>query len=80
MRIEIVNGCQVLYPENGMYLFDGEVVTNGEVWCGKHDSPDNWRELTSQELEQMQTASSQEDEPADDLEQQEVIVKTLDQI
>lgn len=38
-----------LIPENGMFLTDGETIAEGEVWLGKLDSPDNWREITPEE-------------------------------
>lgn len=38
-----------LVPENGMFLTDGETIAEGEVWLGKLDSPENWREITPEE-------------------------------
>ena len=43
------NGIKKLVPENGMFLTDGETIAEGEVWLGKLDSPDNWREITPEE-------------------------------
>ena len=43
------NGIKKLVPENGMFLTNGETIAEGEVWLGKLDSPDNWREITPEE-------------------------------
>ena len=43
------NGIKKLIPENGMFLTNGETIAEGEVWLGKLDSPDNWREITPEE-------------------------------
>ena len=43
------NGIKKLIPENGMFLTDGETIAEGEVWLGKLDSPENWREITPEE-------------------------------
>ena len=42
-------GIKKLVPENGMFLTNGEVIAEGEVWLGKLDSPDNWHEITPEE-------------------------------
>ena len=42
-------GIKKLVPENGMFLTNGETIADNEVWLGKLDSPDNWREITSEE-------------------------------
>lgn len=36
-------------PSEGMFLTDGETVAEGPVYLGKHDSADNWREITAEE-------------------------------
>ena len=43
------NGIKKLVPEDGMFLTDGETIAEGEVWLGKLDSPENWREITPEE-------------------------------
>lgn len=35
-----------LVPESGMFLTNGKVIAEGEVWLGKLDSESNWREVT----------------------------------
>ena len=42
-------GIKKLIPENGMLLTNGEAIAEGEVWLGKLDSPENWREITPEE-------------------------------
>ena len=42
-------GIKKLVPENGMFLTDSETIAEGEVWLGKLDSPENWREITPEE-------------------------------
>ena len=42
-------GIKKLIPENGMFLTNNEIIAEGEVWLGKLDSPENWREITSEE-------------------------------
>ena len=43
------NGIKKLIPENGMFLTNNEIIAEGEVWLGKLDSPENWREITPEE-------------------------------
>ena len=43
------NRIKKLIPENGMFLTNNEIIAEGEVWLGKLDSPDNWREITPEE-------------------------------
>ena len=38
-----------LVPEDGMFLTNNETIADNEVWLGKLDSPDNWREITPEE-------------------------------
>ena len=42
-------GIKKLVPETGMFLTNGKTIAEGEVWLGKLDSPDNWREITPEE-------------------------------
>ena len=42
-------GIKKLIPENGMFLTNGETIAENEVWLGKLDSPENWREITPEE-------------------------------
>ena len=42
-------GIKKLVPENGMFLTNGETIAENEVWLGKLDSPENWREITPEE-------------------------------
>ena len=42
-------GIKKLIPEDGMFLTDGETIAEGEVWLGKLDSPENWREITPEQ-------------------------------
>ena len=43
------NGMKKLVPEDGMFLANNETIAECEVWLGKLDSPDNWREITPEE-------------------------------
>ena len=42
-------GIKKLVPENGMFLTNSKTIAENEVWLGKLDSPDNWREITPEE-------------------------------
>ena len=42
-------GIKKLIPENGMFLTNSETIADNEVWLGKLDSPENWREITPEE-------------------------------
>ena len=42
-------GIKKLVPEDGMFLTNNEIIAEGEVWLGKLDSPENWREITPEE-------------------------------
>ena len=42
-------GIKKLIPENGMFLTNNEIIAENEVWLGKLDSPENWREITPEE-------------------------------
>lgn len=45
------NGITVLVPADGMRLYDGETVAEGEVYLGANASPDAWREIAADEAE-----------------------------
>lgn len=47
---------RILKAEENMILTNGENFSDigGEVYLGVNDSPDNWREITQEEFEQMQ--------------------------
>lgn len=47
------NGITVLSPAEGMRLTDGETVAECEVYLGGNASPDNWREVTATEAEEI---------------------------
>lgn len=55
-----------LVPENGMFLTNGEVIAEGEVWLGKLDSEDNWQEISPEEKEEI------ENRMEDDLNQEQM--------
>ena len=42
-------GIKKLVPEDGMFLTNNEIIADNEVWLGKLDSPENWREITPEE-------------------------------
>ena len=56
------NGIKKLIPENGMFLTNGETIAEGEVWLGKLDSPDNWREITPEEKAAIEQKKKEEEE------------------
>lgn len=45
------NGITVLVPADGMRLYDGETVAEGEVYLGANASPETWREIAMDEAE-----------------------------
>lgn len=47
-------GIRKLVPETGMFLTNGKTIAEGEVWLGKLDSPDNWREITPEEKAELE--------------------------
>lgn len=57
------NGITVLTADNGMKLTNGDTFGT-TVRLAKSDSPDNWREVTEAEAEQMM-ADAEEDEISD---------------
>lgn len=48
------NDIKKLVPENGMFLTDGEIIAEGEVWLGKLDSESNWHEITPEEKAELE--------------------------
>lgn len=48
------NDIKKLVPENGMFLTDGEIIAEGEVWLGKLDSESNWHEITLEEKTELE--------------------------
>ena len=54
-------GIKKLVPENGMFLTNGETIADNEVWLGKLDSPDNWREITSEEKAAIEKQQEEEE-------------------
>lgn len=53
MEIRNENGLVKLIPAAGMRLYDGETVAEGEVYVGTNDTPENWREVTEAEAEEI---------------------------
>ena len=60
------SGMKKLVPENGMFLTNGEVIAEGEVWLGKLDNEDNWQEISPEEKEEI------ENRMEDDLNQEQM--------
>ena len=53
-------GIKKLVPENGMFLTNNETIADNEVWLGKLDSPDNWREITPEEKDAIEKQQEEE--------------------
>ena len=53
-------GIKKLIPENGMFLTNDETIADNEVWLGKLDSPENWREITPEERAQLEKQLQQQ--------------------
>lgn len=53
MTSRTVNGITIIAPSEGMRLTDGETVAEGEVYVGTNDAPENWREITEAEAEEI---------------------------
>lgn len=51
------NGITVLSPAEGMRLTDGQTVAEGDVYLGGNASPNNWREVTIAEAEEIIAAA-----------------------
>lgn len=47
------NGITVLSPSDGMRLTNGEIVAEGDVYLGGNASPNNWREVTIAEADEI---------------------------
>lgn len=55
MRITTTeNGIKKIAPENGMFLTNGNIIAENEVWLGKLDSESNWREITPEEKAELE--------------------------
>ena len=55
MRITTTeNGIKKIAPENGMFLTNGKIIAENEVWLGKLDSEINWREITPEEKAELE--------------------------
>ena len=55
-KIELIK----LEASEGMALTNGEVISFSEVYLGKNDSPDNWREITEDEARAIEEAQLEE--------------------
>lgn len=55
-------GIKKLVPETGMFLTNGKTIAEGEVWLGKLDSQDNWREITPEEKAAIEEKKRKEQE------------------
>lgn len=63
MRITTTeNGIKKIAPENGMFLTNGKIIAENEVWLGKLDSESNWREITPEEKAEIEEKKRQEEE------------------
>ncbi len=49
MRIEENGTVTALYAEEGLWLTNGKSYGR-EIWLGFNDCPENWREVTADEL------------------------------
>lgn len=55
MRITTTeNGIKKIAPENGMFLTNGKIIAENEIWLGKLDSESNWREITPEEKAELE--------------------------
>lgn len=54
------NGIRVIIPADGMRLYDGETVADGEVFLGANASPDTWREVTEAEADKIRAEAEAE--------------------
>ena len=59
MKQEIIE-LRKLTAAEGMTLYNGDAFGK-EVFLGKSDSPDNWREITDEEAEAIQQADIKEE-------------------
>ena len=49
MRMKEIGSTTALYAEGGLWLTDGKAYGR-EIWLGFNDCPENWREVTEDEL------------------------------
>lgn len=56
MRTEIAKGTIVLYADENFILTDGESAGR-EVWLGKWDAAENWREVPVTEEDKGETVN-----------------------
>lgn len=49
MRIVHEDGLTILYPDEGMILYNDEGVESEMVILGKYDKPENWHEKPKEE-------------------------------
>lgn len=52
MRIVHEDGLTILYPDEGMILYNDEGVESEMVILGKYDKPENWQEKSIEEVEE----------------------------
>ena len=55
-------GIKKLIPEDGMFLTNDEIIAENEVWLGKLDFPENWREITPEEKAAVEKQREEEEE------------------
>lgn len=53
MTVRYENGLTKVTPSDGMRLYDGETVAEGEVFLAANATPDAWREVTATEAEEI---------------------------
>lgn len=59
MKLETIE-LRKLTASDGMVLTDGETYSK-EVYLGRHDTPENWHEITEEEYEKIQAEISVDD-------------------
>ena len=50
MRIVQEDGLTILYPDEGMILYNDEGIESEMVVLGKYDRPENWQEKDKEEV------------------------------
>lgn len=60
MTVRYENGLTKVTPSDGMRLYDGETVAEGEVCVGPNDAPENWREITEVEAKEVEAQKQSE--------------------
>ena len=63
MKIITKNGFRFLYPENGKYLKNGDVITDYVV-LGETATANDWKEINEQEKELLEQEKENNDEDA----------------